>query len=205
MKGTTIASNSTKNLVKNRLISAKKGHSLLKKKSDALKFHLLEITKKIKDQEISLNHLYTEGIFLKNQAQLNFPDLDTRLLFGVSDEGMIEINRSINSVMGIELETLYLNFAMDKGGWASSKMKVKKSRVAFQEFLEGVFTLATLKSNFEKMNEETKNLNKKLNAIEFVIIPRLENTIKYIMDELEEQEREEIFRMKKVIENKKKR
>ncbi len=46
--------------------------------------------------------------------------------------------------------------------------------------------------------------NRRVNAIEHVVIPRLENTAKYISSELDEMDREEFFRLKK-IQSKKKR
>jgi V-type H+-transporting ATPase subunit D len=46
--------------------------------------------------------------------------------------------------------------------------------------------------------------NRRVNALEHVLIPRLENTIKYINSELDEMDREEFFRLKKVQGNKKK-
>lgn len=43
-----------------------------------------------------------------------------------------------------------------------------------------------------------KNTNRRVNAIEHVIIPKIENTIKFVGSELDEQDREEFFRLKKV-------
>ena len=63
--------------------------------------------------------------------------------------------------------------------------------------------LASLQTAFVILDEVIKATNRRVNAIEFVIIPKLENTIKYILSELDEQDREEFFRLKKV-QNKKK-
>jgi len=54
------------------------------------------------------------------------------------------------------------------------------------------------------LDEVIKVVNRRVNAIEHVIIPRTENTIKYINSELDELDREEFFRLKKV-QNKKQR
>lgn len=49
------------------------------------------------------------------------------------------------------------------------------------------------------LDEVIKLTNRRVNAIEHVIIPRYENTIKYILSELDEQDREEFFRLAKFI------
>jgi len=49
-----------------------------------------------------------------------------------------------------------------------------------------------------------RQTNRRVNAIEHIVIPKLDNTIKYIMSELDEMDREEFFRLKKV-QGKKKR
>jgi V-type H+-transporting ATPase subunit D len=48
------------------------------------------------------------------------------------------------------------------------------------------------------LDEVIKITNRRVNAIEFVIIPKIENTIKFVTSELDEQDREEFFRLKKV-------
>lgn len=58
--------------------------------------------------------------------------------------------------------------------------------------------LASLQTAFFILDEVIKLTNRRVNAIEHVIIPKIENTIKYITSELDEQDREEFFRLKKV-------
>jgi V-type H+-transporting ATPase subunit D len=53
------------------------------------------------------------------------------------------------------------------------------------------------------LDEVIKITNRRVNALEHVLIPRAENTIKYINSELDELDREEFFRLKKVQKKKK--
>lgn len=64
--------------------------------------------------------------------------------------------------------------------------------------MSSVCTLNFYKTAFVILDEVIKVVNRRVNAIEHVIIPRTENTIKYINSELDELDREEFFRLKKV-------
>ena len=55
------------------------------------------------------------------------------------------------------------------------------------------------------LDEVIKVTNRRVNAIENVIIPKIENTIKFVSSELDEQDREEFYRLKKVQGKKKER
>lgn len=65
-------------------------------------------------------------------------------------------------------------------------------------------TCLTSQTAFVILDEVIRMTNRRVNAIEHVIIPRLENTISYITSELDEMDREEFFRLKKVQAKKKK-
>lgn len=61
-----------------------------------------------------------------------------------------------------------------------------------------LIALASLQTSFVKLDEAIKITNRRVNALEHVVIPRIENTIAYIISELDELEREEFFRLKKI-------
>jgi len=88
---------------------------------------------------------------------------------------------------------------LGKGG-----QQVQRCRETYARAVETLVELASLQTAFVILDEVIKVVNRRVNAIEHVIIPRTENTIKYINSELDELDREEFYRLKKVA-NKKQR
>merc|ERR1711874_724127 len=78
---------------------------------------------------------------------------------------------------------------------------VKKN---YQKAVELLVELASLQTSFITLDEVIKITNRRVNAIEHVIIPKIERTLAYIVSELDELEREEFYRLKKVQDKKKK-
>ena len=120
---------------------------------------------------------------------------------------------------------LKLNFCvlatMDLTGLSRGGQQMKKLRENYEKAIEVLIDLASLQSSFITLDEVIKVTNRRVNAIEhglyltshfyqpiiglnfkliLVIIPKIENTVRYIISELDEMEREEFFRLKKVQE-----
>jgi len=72
--------------------------------------------------------------------------------------------------------------------------QVLKAKEVYAKALETLVELASLQTAFTILDEVIRATNRRVNAIEHVIIPRLENTIRYIISELDEMDREEFFR-----------
>ncbi|CAO1615952.1 unnamed protein product [Sympodiomycopsis kandeliae] len=89
-------------------------------------------------------------------------------------------------------------------GLSRGGQQVQKARETYRKALETLVELASLQTAFVILDEVIRMTNRRVNAIEHVIIPRLENTISYIVSELDEMDREDFFRLKK-IQGKKKR
>lgn len=106
------------------------------------------------------------------------------------------------------------DFAMT--GLGKGGQQVQRCRETYTRAVETLVELASLQTAFVILDEVIKVVNRRVNAMwvqfandipgrtstnrlsEHVIIPRTENTIKYINSELDELDREEFFRLKKV-------
>merc|ERR1712058_222903 len=93
----------------------------------------------------------------------------------------------------------YDMIGLSKGG-----QQLKKLKANYGKAVELLVELASLQTSFITLDEVIKITNRRVNAIEHVIIPKIERTLAYIISELDEMEREEFFRLKKVQDKKKK-
>lgn len=89
-------------------------------------------------------------------------------------------------------------------GLGRGGQQITKCRETFKKAVETLVELASLQTAFIILDEVIKMTNRRVNALEHVVIPRLENTISYINSELDEMDREEFFRLKKIQGKKKK-
>merc|ERR1739838_236461 len=76
-------------------------------------------------------------------------------------------------------------------------------RAEYLKAVQWLVKLASLQTSFKTLDEEIKMTSRRVNALEYVLIPRIEDIIAYITQEMDEQSREEFFRVKKVVEKKK--
>eukprot|EP00802_Teleaulax_amphioxeia_P011814 Tamp_11851.p2 GENE.Tamp_11851~~Tamp_11851.p2 ORF type:complete len:194 (+),score=63.19 Tamp_11851:1265-1846(+) len=88
--------------------------------------------------------------------------------------------------------------AKDLSGLARGGQKLDEARVTFKKALDALVVLASLQTAFVALDTAQKLTNRRVNALEYVVIPRLEDTVRYIATELDELEREEFVRLKKV-------
>ena len=87
-------------------------------------------------------------------------------------------------------------------GLGQGGLQVQACNKAFKDTLALLIVIASLQSAFLTLDEAIKTTNRRVNALENVVVPKLENTIQYIKGELDELEREEFFRLKKIQDKK---
>merc|ERR1712113_401232 len=88
-------------------------------------------------------------------------------------------------------------------GVAHGGAVIKACRDTYLKSVTNLIRLASLQTAFKTLDEEIKMTSRRVNALEYVLIPRIEDILAYITQEMDEQAREEFFRVKKVVEKKK--
>lgn len=86
------------------------------------------------------------------------------------------------------------------GGLTGGGHEVSVAQRKWQEVAAGVIEVAGLQTAFVALDEAMRLTSRRVNALENVLLPRIRATISYIKSELDEMEREEVYRIKKVLE-----
>lgn len=187
--------------MKLRLKGAQKGHSLLKKKSDALTLRFRQILKKIIETKVLMGEVMKEAAFSLAEAKFAMGDFNHLVLQNVS-KAQFKIKSKKDNVAGVSLPIFepyqdgadtYEYTGLSRGGQQIDRLKKN-----FAKAVELLVVLASLQTSFITLDEVIKITNRRVNAIEHVIIPKIERTLDYITTELDEREREEFYRMKKI-------
>jgi len=196
-------------LMKSKLKGAQTGHDLLKRKSEALTKRFREITRRIDEAKRKMGRVMQIAAF--SLAEVTYAvggDIGYQVQESAKS-ARFRVRTKQENVSGVflpafESYTTEGNNDFGLTGLGKGGQQVQRCRETYARAVETLVELASLQTAFVILDEVIKVVNRRVNAIEHVIIPRTENTIKYINSELDELDREEFFRLKKV-QNKKQR
>ncbi|MCJ1456779.1 H(+)-transporting V1 sector ATPase subunit D [Mycoblastus sanguinarius] len=194
-------------LMKNKLKGAETGHSLLKRKSEALTKRFREITRRIDEAKRKMGRVMQIAAF--SLAEVTYAvggDIGYQIQESAK-QARFRVRTKQENVSGVflpQFESYTTEGNNDFGltGLGKGGQQVQRCRETYARAVETLVELASLQTAFVILDEVIKVVNRRVNAIEHVIIPRTENTIKYINSELDELDREEFYRLKKVKNNK---
>lgn len=193
---------------KARAVGAKKGHGLLKKKRDALKARFMKLLKEIIEAKKGVAEGMNEAAFGLAKAQWSEGGTSVNAaILEKASQPSVTCSLKSDNVAGVMLPTFRMNHDplkdnMHTIGVAQGGAVVRKTAETSRKTLEIIIKLASLQTSFVTLDEEIKMTGRRVNALEYVIIPRIEETVRYINQEIDEQAREEFFRVKKVVQKK---
>ncbi|XP_050382204.1 V-type proton ATPase subunit D [Argentina anserina] len=189
-------------VMKARLVGATRGHALLKKKSDALTVQFRAILKKIVSTKESMGDIMKTSSFALTEAKYVAGENIKHIVLENVNTASLKVRSKTENVAGVKLPKFeYFTEGETKNdltGLARGGQQVQLCKAAYVKAIEVLVELASLQTSFLTLDEAIKSTNRRVNALENVVKPRLENTITYIKGELDELEREDFFRLKKI-------
>jgi V/A-type H+-transporting ATPase subunit D len=182
---------------------AEKGHDLLREKRDALIAEFLDVVSEVRDARKDVEDKLKEAFdyLILAQAQLGVEEVRQLSLMTIRE---IPLDFSSRSIMGVSVPILELPGELarkvtERGyGFINSSAAVDRCAQSFEEALVKIIKLAELEEAVRNLAGEVEKTKRRVNALEYVLIPRLKATRKYIQMRLEEMERENFTRLKKI-------
>ena len=187
--------------LKKQIRLAKSGYSLLKKKRDGLILEFFEILKKAKTLREELVNEYKAALEKINIARTLEGDLKVKSI-AMAIREIPDVKLTTKNIMGVKvpkIESSEIKKAfMERGYGVYSSSAIDETAAAYEKVVGKIISAAEVETSMRKLLSEIEKTKRRVNALEFVVIPNLDKVKSFIQLRLEEMERENIFRMKRI-------
>jgi len=192
--------------IEDRIELSERGHDTLEKKRDGLIMEFMDILDEAQDVRSNLEDQYEEAQHAINMARALDGDVAVRGAAAALKEHP-EITTESKSIMGVyvpQIDSTKVQKSLDERGYGvlGTSARIDEAASAYEELIEQIILAAEVETAMKKMLDEIETTKRRVNALEFKLLPELRSNQEYIEQKLEEQEREEIFRMKKIKDKK---
>ncbi|MDO8686351.1 MAG: V-type ATP synthase subunit D [Clostridiales bacterium] len=189
--------------LKKRLRVARRGHKLLKDKRDELMKKFLEMIRKNSDlrQRTELLLIKARAEFVSAKAAMDREMLDEALMMP-GQEARIDV--SVKNIMSVNVPVFNIRIVGNDNngiypyGFALTSGDLDKAVEVYNEALPLMLSLAEMEKAAQLLAAEIEKTRRRVNALEYIMIPQLVETIRYITMKLDENERGNLTRLMKV-------
>ena len=191
--------------LKARLKTARRGHKLLKDKRDEMMRQFMDIVKRNKELRLRVEQGLTDAFAaLQVASSIMSPEmLEQALLY---PRQSVELDVKYKNIMSVNVP-IY-NYSTKSGdssdiypyGFAQTSGELDDALEYMSKVFEDMLKLAEVEKTMQLLAEEIEKTRRRVNALEYVMIPDLEKNIKYITMKLEENENATKVRLLKVKE-----
>jgi len=189
--------------LKKRLQMARRGHKLLKDKRDELMKKFLEIVRenKVLREEVEEKLKLVHSRFVMARAVMSSEIVEEALMFPKVE---VSLNTSTRNIMSVDVPVLEFTTEISTEGdiypygFANTTAELDEAISTLSELTPKLLKLAEIEKSAQLLADEIERTRRRVNALEYVLIPNLEETIKYIVMKLEENERSNLTRLMKV-------
>ena len=184
--------------------TAQKGHDLLEEKRDALVMEFFDVVDEAKELRDKVNKKSEEAFEALSEAEMDMGSKEVeRISAGIEENTEPEFG--FKNIMGASIpflkDTDVKRDPSDRGySFYDTTASLDKASTEFEELLDLVLKLSEKEQTVLRLAREIKKTKRRVNALEYIVLPDLEKNIDEIERKLEESERESFVRLKKAKE-----
>lgn len=188
--------------LRKRIKTSEKGYKLLKMKRDSLIMEFFQVLDKAKE----IRQQITEKYKIARQKMVIAEAIEGAV--GVKSAALAllenpQLELSTKNVMGIvvpQIDAKSVRKRLDERGYGiiGTSARIDEAAEAFENLVEDIIIAAEAETTMRKLLDEIEKTKRRVNALEFRIIPELTSAEAFIRMRLEELERENIFRLKRL-------
>ncbi len=187
--------------LRKRLALAQRGHKLLQDKLEEMMRKLLGLLKdmdtqktdfKEKTQSLLKDLLYCRITSAKNNFEDALSKIDAQVVLGVSTRRIMNVKVPEFEIKELKIEKRYDFF--------KTSAQLDLAVAAAPEYIKSLLRLAQLLKTLEILSFEIERTRRRVNALEYMLIPSIQDTIRYITQKLNEFERGNLVRLMRVKE-----
>ena len=188
--------------LKLRLVTAKRGHKLLKDKQDELMRQFINLIKENKKLRMEVEKELSESFksFLLASATMSPLFLESAVSF---PKEKLSVEIKSKNIMSVNVpEMKFVKEEMEGSifpyGFVQTSAELDDTVIKLEKVLDNLLSLAEIEKSCQLMADEIEKTRRRVNALEYSTIPNLEETVKDIRMKLDENERATITRLMKV-------
>ena len=188
--------------LKRKIRLSERGYKILKMKRDGLILEFFKVLAVAKDTRGDLTKKYLWAVEMMALANTVEGAIGVKsAAFSVKE--VPEISLKSKNIMGVIVpeigSTKVRKSLVDRGyGMLGTSPVIDETATAFEELVESIIESAEIETTMKRLLDEIERTKRRVNALEFKVIPELTEAQDFIKMRLDEMEREELFRLKKI-------
>ena len=187
-------------LVRKTMKTAERGHRLLKLKRDALIvefFRVLDRAKQMRSNLVEKYRVASERITIARAVEGAIGVKSAS--FAVRTRPTLELRtRNVMGIVVPRIQAEKVRKTTEERGYGiiQTSARIDEAAEAYEDLVESVIVAAEIETTMRRLIEEIEKVKRRVNALEYHVIPELKSTEAWIRQRLDEMERDNLMRLK---------
>lgn len=188
--------------LKRKIKLSESGHKLLKMKRDGLILEFFEILKKAKTVRAELDEQFISSMEKINVAKSVEGIVTVKsTAFSFKDTPRLEVeSKNVMGVVVPKIESNSIKKDINERGYGiiGTSSRIDEAAEAYENLVDKIILAAEIETTIKKLLDDIEKTKRRVNALEFKVIPELSEARDFIILRLDEMERENTFRLKRI-------